>query len=157
MAASRQVGQLLRRAQAATALRASFQRRSGAPSLASSQDLDDLILENKTRPSALLLGFEVLGGVLGTVSFALPKPFSAALTSVVEDATEQALNDGIRELPASDSMADIRETFKYHRDWRSSNTTTTSEESGAFHPQVDAFKTTASMGLARIVKISDMV
>ena len=155
MAASRQVGQLLRRAQAATALRASFQRRSGAPSLASSQDLDDLILENKTRPSALLLGFEVLGGVLGSVSFVLPKPFSTALTSVVEDATEQALNDGIRDLPASDSTADIRETFKYHRDWRSSNTTR--KESGAFHPQVEAFKTTASLGLARVVKLSDMV
>lgn len=123
--------------------------------MASTQDLDDLILEYKTRPSALLLGFEVLGGTLGAVSFTLPKPFSSALAQVVEDATEQALNDGIRDLPGSDSTADIRETFKYHRDWRSSSAAR--GDSDAFPPQVEALKTTASLGLARVVKLSDMI
>lgn len=160
----------LRRAQAVELMRASYLSAAKSPMTMQIEDLDDMIRETNSRPSLLIFGYGVLGDVLGKVSSISPKACSAILTSIVNEVAEQSLNDSIREMqssPTSNMSEDVRETLKYHRDFRGSMSadsaiSATAHGDGSnspysFNVQAEAAKGVITRALVNAVKISDVL
>jgi demethoxyubiquinone hydroxylase (CLK1/Coq7/Cat5 family) len=125
-------------------------------------DLDDMVRETNSRPSFLLTAFGVAGFALGNVAKVSPQICSSLLTGIVHDVAEQSLNDSIREMTATPSNEDVRETLKYHRDFRSSSssssfstTATTSVPNDSSDPRVEGVKTVVTTALVGAVKLAD--
>ena len=134
------------------------------------QDLDDLMRENRTRPSALLGFYGLLGATLGRAAQVIPVACVAtALTSVVHEVAEQSLNDGIRDLAGTgDADADVREGLKYHRDLRASYGSSDGAAAaaaaageggggGGYSVQLEAARAMLTTSLANAVKVADTI
>jgi len=125
------------------------------------QDLDDVVRESRSRPSALLPVYGLVGSALGSLALAIPQSYSSALTKVVHDVAEQSLNDSIRDLASvADCGDDVRETLKYHRDLRSSIAEPSSHAAGlpppdSFSSQLEAAKAVFTTALTNAVKVAD--
>ena len=86
-------------------------------------DLDDIVIEERVRPSLLLGAFEGLGVGLGLMARISPKPISELVTRIIDDAASQQFNDAIRDIQKIDPELvneDVKETLKYHRDLKAS-------------------------------------
>ena len=84
-------------------------------------DLDQLLMDNRTRPSLLLPVLECGGKALGTLSNVIPARIARQIDESVNEGVVQCLNDSIRDEIAmksesDDGNADLRETLKFHRD-----------------------------------------
>ena len=84
-------------------------------------DLDQLLMDSRTRPSLLLPVLECSGKVLGTLSNVIPASIARKIDESVNEGVVQCLNDSIRDEIAmksetDDGNADLRETLKFHRD-----------------------------------------
>ena len=119
----------LRSTQAAESLREAFARSSGAKTVVTSTDLDAVVGNLKTRPSALVDVYSGLGFFLGTSSRLLtPLPFvpgawRKALVHSVDEAVRRSINDDLRDMneseevaPTNEASQEVKETLKYHRD-----------------------------------------
>ena len=118
------VASLLRSAQCAEIFRSSYfssinqEDRNISISIA---DLDQLLMDNKTRPSLLLPVLECGGKALGALSNVIPASMARQMDESVNGGVVQCLNDSIREEIAiksetEDVNVDLRETLKFHRD-----------------------------------------
>ena len=150
----------MRRAQAVELLRSEYLRASGSATTMSLDDLDDMVRFTNSRPSVLIDVFGLAGLALGHMSKVSPQICSSLLTGIVHDVAEQSLNDSIREMTATPSNEDVRETLKYHRDFRSSSsssfsTTTTSVPNDSTDPRLEGAKTVVTTALVGAVKLSD--
>jgi demethoxyubiquinone hydroxylase (CLK1/Coq7/Cat5 family) len=108
----------IRTAQAAEVFRSAFYDGQSSNTSISVSDLDELIMSENVRPSALISGFECVGKTLGFISKFIPKTYSELITNVVDDATIQHFNDSIGNIQEESQSGndDIKETLKYHRD-----------------------------------------
>lgn len=123
----------IRNAQATEIFRNTFLSASGNKETIGVSDLDELIIASRSRPSALLGLFQTTGFILGKTSKLLPSECSKLLVNVVNEASLQQFNDTIRNLHNisatmpeknsenissinSDTIEEIKETIKYHRD-----------------------------------------
>ena len=84
-------------------------------------DLDELVMENRTRPSLLLPVVECGGMALGVLSNIIPTNIARQMDESVNEGVVQCLNDSVRDeiaikASASDQNIDVRETLKFHRD-----------------------------------------
>ena len=111
----------IRKAQASEVFRYAYYNSSKSNNnTISVSDIDDLVSENRVRPSILLNGYELLGSSIGLLSKIAPSSCTKIIDSIVEDATTQQFNDSLRSL-GSDTNEDIKLTFKIHRDFNSNN------------------------------------
>lgn len=126
---SEELHDCIRNAQATEIFRNTFLSASGNKETVGISDLDELVISNRSRPSALLGLFQTTGFILGKTSKILPEHCSKLLVNVVNEASLQQFNDTIRNLhnisaaqaepdssPDSDVIEEIKETIKYHRD-----------------------------------------
>jgi len=156
----------LRRAQAVELLRCEFLRASQARVTTQLDDFDDLVRETKCRPSLLLEAYGLAGAVMGRVALVAPQACSEILANVVHDVAEQSFNDSIRDMSSGSAVQDVREALKYHRDFRSSMTARSDNDSSgstssgpcssaAIDPRLEAARTVLTTGLVNAVKIAD--
>jgi hypothetical protein len=160
---SQTVGTFVRNAHASEIFRAAFFNLRTGESIIPVEDLDQLIVREKVRPSLSLTPLEVVGGGLGLLSRFAPKRVADALSEAVDDATTQQFNDSVRTMQLdSVENVDVKETLKYHRDLRGfegSEPTVTveppqSEQSvGAGGPTVDS-KSALTTALYHLLKVS---
>lgn len=118
---------MMRSAQAVESFRSSFYKGAKNELYVSTADIEDCMINNKVRPSAILPVFEVVGATLGFSLALLPKDAKEIATRIIDNATSQQLNDGIRNIQTLSSLTedetfDVKETLKFHRDIRSSKT-----------------------------------
>jgi hypothetical protein len=122
----------VRNAQATEIFRASYLSSSKSSTRVSTSDLDDLLTQQRARPSIFLPLLHLGGFSLGILSRVLPETCSTTLNNVIHEATIQQFNDTIRDLSSSaassvgeqsgshvvdDSFSEeIKDTMKYHRD-----------------------------------------
>ena len=105
----------IRLAQASEIFRSSYFRSNSDKVNISIDDIDELIVTRRVRPSILICALEISAGGLGTISRVLPRVITENLDHAVNDAVLQQLNDCIRTTRTHDSI-DLKETLKYHRD-----------------------------------------
>ena len=118
----------IRSAQATEIFRAEFYRARKSDVSISPRDLDEIVVDYKVRPSALVGVLEVVGYGFGTMARVVPKSCADVITKVVEEATSQQFNDSIRDLSAQHVCEDVKETIKYHRDLNTKKPEVSSEE-----------------------------
>lgn len=156
---SKEVNRIIRNTHAAEVFRSAYLESSRSPIRISTSDLDDVVMAQRTRPSALLGLFTVAGGVLGTASRVLPGSCKQVVHTMVNDVTMQQMNDNVRELQTMHvSNDDLKETIKYHRDMDMSSHTADSST----HPhttaqgtqQINYLQTVVSTTLAKILKVT---
>jgi demethoxyubiquinone hydroxylase (CLK1/Coq7/Cat5 family) len=119
------------------------------------EDLDQLVVREKVRPSLLLTALEVTGMGLGLVSRFAPKVISTNISSAVDDAAVQQFNDSIRnmQLESVDNV-DVKETLKYHRELRGEETEGTEDaQAGLGSDHINA-KTALSSAMYHMLKLS---
>jgi hypothetical protein len=125
----------IRSAQATEIFRAEFYRARKSDVSISPRDLDEIVVDYKVRPSALVGVLEVVGYGLGTVARVVPKSCADVVTKVVEDATSQQFNDSIRDLSAQHVCEDVKETINYHRDLNTKKPDVAAAAAAAVGPQ----------------------
>lgn len=109
--------QYIRNAQAAEIFRSSFYKLKNSDSAIPTEDLDQLVVMEKSRPSALIGLTEFTGSCLGLVSRYIPAPVGTIVQQAVDEATIQQFNDSIRSMQENQvDNVDIKETLKFHRD-----------------------------------------
>ena len=142
----------IRSAHSTEIFRSRFYKYSQSDIIISARDLDEIIIQEKVRPSIFLELYGALGTGLGIISRISPKPCSTLLTKIVDDAVSQQLNDSIRELSSAEVIdnCDIKETLKYHRDLKSTNDSEPSIPS-ILTPE---YLTALSFGLSRALAIT---
>ena len=106
--------EILRLAQTVEIFRTSYFKSSHSSSISIS-DIDDLVVSNKIRPSALVGIAETTGTSIGFLSKFLPQNCKADLDRSVNETSVQQLNDCIRSGRTNEGP-DVIETLKYHRD-----------------------------------------
>lgn len=139
---------ILRRAHAAETFRAVFARASGGHSV-STLDLEELMMQNRVRPSAML-GLYTLGAcALGIVDRGMKiAGASQCVSATIEDAVQQQFNDSIRDMQGMEADEDTKEALKFHRDVVSSSTSSSSATAGE-QPFSDAGPISGSMKAAK--------
>lgn len=127
----------VRNAQAAEIFRSSFYSSRNQESLIPLEDLDQLVMRDKVRPSIFVTALELSGVGLGLVSRFAPKALSQGISEAVDDAAVQQFNDSIRDMQLNniDNM-DVKETLKYHRELRGGDAWDASHENTM--PEIDA-------------------
>jgi hypothetical protein len=114
------VDQCVRVAQASEIFRSAFLKSSGASVTISTADLDQLVAEERVRPSLMLGAFESLGSVSGMVCRLAPDIISSRIGRVVQQATQNQFNNCIRSIHENkdgfNSNNAVKECLKYHRD-----------------------------------------
>ena len=140
-------GSALRRAHASEVFRSSFYEAKRSDVTVSCLDFDQLIVSERVRPSLLTTLFEISGKGLGLACRLIPSSAcSELITESIDDATINHFNDIIRDIKAIEneeveseenststagdrrerkreryeSLEDMKETIKYHRNIRSS-------------------------------------
>lgn len=159
---------ILRRAHAAEAFRATFAKISGGHSV-STLDLEELMMQNRVRPSALL-GLYTLGAcALGVLDRGLKLAGTTdCVSKVVEDAVQQQFNDSIRDMQKMEEDEETKETLKFHRDVMSSSSPSASSASGVEGEQayedkdpmsgsMKAAKESAGLALYHILRTSSKI
>ena len=118
---SSNVNNEIRKAQASEVFRYAYYNSSKSNNnTISVSDIDDLVSENRVRPSILLNAYELLGSSIGLLSKIAPQHCTKIMDNIIEDATTQQFNDSLRSL-GSDTNEDIKLTMKIHRDFNSNN------------------------------------
>eukprot|EP01039_Chlorochromonas_danica_P001896 gene1897-2074_t len=159
------VDSIIRNTQATENFRSSFLDASSSSVRISTMDLDDLVVCQHCRPSALIGLYGVAGGVLGMTARLLPSAYGAVISQVVQEVATQQLNDNIRDMQSVDQggYEDVKETIKYHRDVSvhhhsdDSQQTSTSQDGNTAGPTAtttDPVLTVVSNGLGTLLKVS---
>ncbi len=175
-----EVGKHIRRAQAVEVFRASYCQYSNVGGNSdtvsvSVADIDDILIDSKVRPSALLGAFSVAGGLLGVASALSPiKQCTQLMNKIVDEATETVLNDSVRDISITiedggnsggnaNAYGDIKDTLKFHRDVRIVDEDTVLDSIRDAESATKGEKTlltvheTLRSGLSSVLKISDVV
>lgn len=160
------VDSIIRNTQATESFRASFLDASSSSVRISTMDLDDLIVCQHCRPSALIGLYGIAGGVLGMTARLLPSACGAVISQVVHEVATQQLNDNVRDMQSVDQggYEDVKETIKYHRDVSvhhqdsspAGNSDSDSHQDGntAGQTTTDPVLTVVSNGLGTLLKVS---
>jgi len=82
----------------------------------STVDLDDLIHQNRVRPSLLVGVLDCAGRATGFATSFLPSAGIEIVDRVVDECSVQEFNDGMRSVHGVPQNEDIKETLKFHRD-----------------------------------------
>ena len=114
---SKLISEKLRNAQASELFRSNYYQSKNSDSFISLNDLDQLIVQERVRPSILLDIYAITGQGLGLLSRLSPKSCSNMITAIIDESTTQQFNDSIRSMQLNEVINyDIKETLKYHRD-----------------------------------------
>lgn len=109
----------LRNAHASEVFRSAYHHGKHSNTSVSVSDLDEMIVLERTRPSALLGVLDIAGTGLGLIARVTPECVSHTLTTAVEEATIQQFNDSIRSMHGMANDDDgLKDTLKFHRDIR---------------------------------------
>jgi demethoxyubiquinone hydroxylase (CLK1/Coq7/Cat5 family) len=155
-----EIDSILRSTQATEIFRASFLDAAKSHIRITTTDLDELIIAQKCRPSALIGVFSLAGSIMGTAARFLPSPYHNTVQQLINDVAMQQLNNNIRDLQAEESyQADLKETIKYHRDIELAEVTVKSAD--ASNPEnegnVNYKNTIVSAALGNVLKLSRCV
>jgi len=124
------ISEKLRNAQASEIFRSNYYQSKNSDSFIPVNDLDQLIVQERVRPSILLDIYAITGHGLGLISRFSPKTCETMLTSIIDESTTQQFNDSIRSMQSHEVINnDIKETLKYHRDLNSNGGSETSNRS----------------------------
>ena len=124
------ISEKLRNAQASEIFRSNYYQSKNSDSFIPVNDLDQLIVHERVRPSILLDIYAITGHGLGLISRFSPKTCENMLTSIIDESTTQQFNDSIRSMQLHEVINyDIKETLKYHRDLNSNGGSETSSSS----------------------------
>ena len=124
------ISEKLRNAQASEIFRSNYYQSKNSDSFIPVNDLDQLIVHERVRPSILLDIYAITGHGLGLISRFSPKTCENMLTSIIDESTTQQFNDSIRSMQLHEVINyDIKETLKYHRDLNSNEGSETSSSS----------------------------
>ena len=172
------MGKHIRRAQAIEVFRSSFVQTSNTPVSISLADVDEILVEAKVRPSALLGAFSVAGSLLGVASALSPiRSASDMINKIVDEAASLSLNDSIREITLQETeeeleqnkFGDVKDTIKYHRDVRlfgqqqkshldnDSNSPENDEQEQGQGKTIQAVHETLRTGLSTVLRVSDVI
>jgi len=133
------ISEKLRNAQASEIFRYNYYQSKSSDSFITINDLDQLIVQERVRPSILIDIYAITGHGLGLLSRLSPKSCGNTLTSIVDESTTQQFNDSIRSMQLHEVINyDIKETLKYHRDL-------TSHNSGSGSVDIDSATSTSSV------------
>lgn len=155
---------ILRRAHAAETFRAAFARASGGHSV-STLDLEELMMQNRVRPSALLGLYAIGACALGIVDRGMRiAGASRCVSATIEDAVQQQFNDSIRDMQGMDADEDTKEALKFHRDVvssSSSSASTAGEEpfsgAGPISGSMKAAKESAGLAIYHFLRTSSKI
>jgi len=126
------ISEKLRNAQASEIFRSNYYQSKNSDSFIPINDLDQLIVQERVRPSILLDIYAITGHGLGLISRFSPKTCENMLTSIIDESTTQQFNDSIRSMQSHEVINnDIKETLKYHRDLNSNGGSETSNSSSS--------------------------
>jgi len=126
------ISEKLRNAQASEIFRSNYYQSKNSDSFIPVNDLDQLIVQERVRPSILLDIYAITGHGLGLISRFSPKTCENMLTSIIDESTTQQFNDSIRSMQLHEVINyDIKETLKYHRDLNSNGGSETSHSSNS--------------------------
>lgn len=129
----------IRNAQAAEIFRSSFYTSRNQETIIPLEDLDQLIVKDKVRPSIFVSALELTGLGLGLVSRFAPQSVSQTISEAVDDAAVQQFNDSIRDMQLQNiDDIDVKETLKYHRELRGGDAWDAPQEKGSAMPTMDA-------------------
>jgi len=157
------VSNYVRNAQAAEVMRSSFYLAKDQLSFIPVEDLDQLVAAENVRPSLFIGAFEVAGAGLGVISRFTPKVLSDVIAEAVDESAIQQFNDSVRDMQLDQiENVDLKETLKYHRDLRGSDSgdasmMTEPGTNGNVEPNVylDRVKNVATTALYQLLKISE--
>lgn len=125
------ISEKLRNAQASEIFRSNYYQSKNSDSFIPVNDLDQLIVQERVRPSILLDIYAITGHGLGLLSRLSPKSCGNMLTSIIDESTTQQFNDSIRSMQLHEVINyDIKETLKYHRDLNSNSSSDSSNNDG---------------------------
>lgn len=139
----------IRSAHCTEIFRAQYYKTSKAVFSISPGDLDDIIIQERVRPSLMLGAFDCLGQSLGLAARFTPSQISNAITKIVDDAAATQFNDSIRDISAMgpNTNEDVKETIKYHRDLTSNQPLNLEESNPSFSETTFILSTILSNGL----------
>jgi demethoxyubiquinone hydroxylase (CLK1/Coq7/Cat5 family) len=140
------ISEKLRNAQASEIFRSNYYQSKNSDSFIPVNDLDQLIVQERVRPSILLDIYAITGHGLGLISRFSPKTCQNMLTSIIDESTTQQFNDSIRSMQLHEVINyDIKETLKYHRDLNSNGGSESSNTRSTDNNDVNASVSSSSV------------
>ena len=143
----------LRLGHASEIFRSSFLKARDPGLSYSVDDLDQMVITEKCRPSILIPLWECSSFIAGKITTILPMSAQSSVERAVNSAVVQVLNDCVRD---AEGNVDAKESFKYHRDLQlieGSNDRPGNDSDRDFN-NISQMEETISQGVYQLLKIA---